>query len=138
DPANPQFMQEIYTTGESSRGRRDTHKMQWDCASGIAYLNGTAEGWNAHRVLRIFDLGTPEEPRHIRDFGIAGMPPGSDDAAYTAGLHQPLAYGNRVFLGYGASSNGVVQIVDRARLINGNPEVPEDQRFEPTPENLLY
>jgi hypothetical protein len=137
DPANPQFLREIYTTGESNRARRDTHKMHWDCASGIAYLNGTPEGWNAHRVLRVFDMSTPEEPRHIRDFGLDGMQPGGT-ADYTAGLHQPLAYGNRVFLGYGASGDGVVQILDRDRLLNGDPEAPEDQRFEPTAENLVY
>jgi hypothetical protein len=29
---------------ESERGDRETHKFQWDCTSGIAYLNGTVDG----------------------------------------------------------------------------------------------
>jgi len=137
DPASPQFIREIYSTGVTDRGRRDTHKMQWDCASGIAYLNGTPEGWRASRVLQIFDLSTPEEPRFVRTFGLDGWQPGAS-APYVAGLHQPLAYGNRVFLGHGASSNGVVQILDRDKLLNGDPAVPEAERLAPTAPNLLY
>ena len=44
DPAEPRFMLTIATTGvsarpESSRGNRETHKMQWECESGIGYFN---------------------------------------------------------------------------------------------------
>ena len=47
DPAKPLFLRTIAETGtssrpESERGDRETHKFQWDCATGIAYLNGTA------------------------------------------------------------------------------------------------
>ena len=47
DPAKPAFLRTIAETGvssrpESERGDRETHKFQWDCATGIAYLNGTA------------------------------------------------------------------------------------------------
>ena len=38
--------------------------------------------------------------------------------------------GNRVYFGYGTDKRGVVQIVDRDKLLNGPKE--------PTPENLLY
>ena len=45
DPKSPRFVTTIAETGMSSRpnsdrGNRETHKFQWDCASGIAYLNG--------------------------------------------------------------------------------------------------
>ena len=40
------------------------------------------------------------------------------------------AAGNRVFFGYGTNKGGIVQIVDREKLING--------RKEPRPENLRH
>jgi hypothetical protein len=70
DPASPRFLVTIAETGTSSRprsdrGDRETHKFQWDCASGIAYLNGTAPRWRVTRVLQAFDLADPARPRHI-------------------------------------------------------------------------
>ena len=74
------FLRTIAETGtssrpESERGDRETHKFQWDCATGIAYLNGTAPGWRVTRVLQVFDLGDPTAPKHVRDFGLAGYEP---------------------------------------------------------------
>ena len=135
DPADPVFMSTIYTTGLSEGGERETHKIQWECESGIAYLNGTPEGWRETRILQLFDLGNPDEPRHIRDFGLIGTEPGSTGPIATQ-LHQPFVNGNRLYLGYGASSNGVMQIVDVDKLLNGDPNAEDP--FAPTPENLLY
>jgi len=145
DPAAPTFLLTIAETGhsarpESNRGTRETHKMQWDCQSGIAYLNGTPpEGWGVTRILQAFDMGRPEEPRHIRDFGLEGWQPGSDEpfpAPNVAGLHQPFVVGNRMYLGYESGGNGVLQILDRDKFLSGNPEA--DDPLAPTPENLLY
>jgi hypothetical protein len=135
DPAAPAFISMVYTTGMSDRGRQQTHKIQWDCETGLAYLNGTPEGWRVLRVLQLFDMSNPEAPRHIRDFALDGSQPGATGDAPTA-LHQPFAVGNRVYMGYGASGGGVMQILDRDRLVNGNPEAAD--RFAPTTENLLY
>jgi len=135
DPANPVFLSTVQTTGETDDGRRQTHKIQWDCETGIAYLNGTPEGWRVARVLQIYDLGNPDEPRHIRDFGLADSRPGATGPRGTA-LHQPFVNGNRVYMGYGASGNGVVQILDRDKLLSGDPQAEDP--FAPTPENLLY
>ena len=47
-------------------------------------------------------------------------------------LHGPISTGpkgNRVFFGYGTNTEGVLQIVDREKLLNGAKD--------PTPENLL-
>src|SRR5688572_2911636 len=49
NPAAPKLVTTIAETGtssrpESERGNRETHKFQWDCATGIAYMNGTAAG----------------------------------------------------------------------------------------------
>src|SRR6202008_476347 len=48
-------------------------------------------------------------------------------------LHGPISTGpagNRIYFGYGTNKGGMLQIVDRAKLINGPKE--------PTPENLRY
>jgi len=48
-------------------------------------------------------------------------------------LHGPISTGpegNRVYFGYGTNKGGVLQIVDREKLLNGPKE--------PTPENLRY
>jgi hypothetical protein len=48
-------------------------------------------------------------------------------------LHGPIStgpQGNRVYFGYGTNKGGVLQIVDREKLLNGPKE--------PTPENLRY
>ncbi|MCZ6476372.1 MAG: hypothetical protein O6700_08625 [Gammaproteobacteria bacterium] len=144
DPAEPQFLRTIATTGvsargESSRGNRETHKIQWECESGIGYFNGTAEGWRVTRLLQAFDLADPEQPRHIRDFGLVGWQPGAEGplpANSISGLHQPFVVGNRMYLGYGSGNDGTLQILDRDKFLNGDPEA--DDPFAPTPENLLY
>jgi hypothetical protein len=130
DPAAPKFLTTIAETGvssrpESERGNRETHKFQWDCATGIAYMNGTAPGWRVTRVLQAFDVSDPSSPRHIRDFGLAGYEPTSAEpmpAPQVAGLHQPFVVGNRMYLGYNSGEEGVLQIVDRERFVSGAPE----------------
>ena len=144
DPSNPEFLSTIAETGvssrpESSRGNRETHKIQWECETGIGYLNGTPEGWRVTRVLQAFDLSRPEEPRHIRDFGLVGWQPDAGGAMpeYSiSGLHQPFAHGNYLYLGYGSGNNGTLQILDKERFLNGDPTAADP--FAPTPENLLY
>jgi hypothetical protein len=46
-----------------------------------------------------------------------------------APIHGPISYKGRVYFAHGSSNTGTIQIVDRDKLINGNPA--------PTPENLL-
>jgi hypothetical protein len=138
DPARPAFVSTIAETGvssrpESARGNRETHKFQWDCESGIAYLNGTAQGWRVTRVLQAFDLGNPEAPRHIRDFALPGWEPSAEGEypePQVAGLHQPFVVGNRMYLGYNSGEEGVLQILDRDKFLNGDsaaaaPLVPD-------------
>ncbi len=144
DPAEPEFMSTIAVTGfssrpESSRGNRETHKIQWDCETGIGYFNGTPEGWRVTRVLQAFDLSNPNETRHIRDFGLVGWEPtaeGPFPAYVISGLHQPLAFGDRIYVGYGSGNDGTLQILDRDKFLNGDPEAEDP--LAPTPENLLY
>lgn len=144
DPGAPKFVITIAETGTSSRpqsqrGNRETHKFQWDCASGIAYMNGTPQGWRVTRLLHVFDVGNPLKPRHIRDFGLAGYEPtapGPFPHPREAGLHQPFVVGNRVYLGYNSSGDGVLQILDRDKLLRGDPNSSDP--FAATPVNLRY
>jgi hypothetical protein len=130
DPAAPRFVTTIAETGVSSRpdserGNRETHKFQWDCATGIAYLNGTAAGWRVTRVLQAFDLSDPVAPKHIRDFGLVGHEPsatGPYPEPQVAGLHQPFVVGERMYLGYNSGEEGVLQILDTQKFLTGDAE----------------
>ena len=51
-------------------------------------------------------------------------------------MHGPIAYKNRVYFAYGTGAAGALQIVDRDRLLAGEPGAAD--RFAPTRENLLY
>jgi hypothetical protein len=67
---------------------------------------------------------------HIRDFGIPGQEPGTAGEVPTE-LHGGIStgpQGNRVYFGYGTNKGGILQILDRKKLLEGPKE--------PTPENL--
>src|SRR6266849_8605021 len=114
-----------------------THKNWWECETGIAYLvsDGRPAGWRTHRMTKIYDLSDPAQPRFIRDFGLPGQQPGASGSA-PEGLHWPIAVRNRVYIAYGTGAKGVLQIVDRDKLLKGNTQAAEP--FAPTVENLLY
>jgi len=112
-------------------GLSDTHKSWWECDSGTAYLVSGVPGWRSSRVTQVFDLADPRRPRHIRDFGLPGQQPGARGAV-PVGLHGPISARperNRVYFGYGVNHGGVLQIVDRERLLRGDAA--------PTEANLL-
>jgi len=144
DPARPKFVTTIAETGVSSRpksdrGNRETHKFQWDCATGVAYMNGTAAGWRVTRVLQAYDVSDPPHPRHIRDFALEGYEPdaaGPDPEPAVAGLHQPFVVANRMYLGYNSGDEGVLQILDTAKFLAGDPKARD--KFAPTPANLAF
>ena len=119
------------------KGLEHTHKNWWECDTGIAYLvsDGRPFGWRTNRMMKIYDLGDPVRPRFIRDFGLPGQQPGASGAA-PEGLHGPIAFRNRVYIAYGTGARGVLQIVDRDKLVKGDP--PAADPFAPTVENLLY
>jgi hypothetical protein len=80
----------------------------------------------------VFDLSDPAKPVKIRDFGLVGQQPGTSGTVPTD-LHGMIStgpQGNRVYFGYGTNKGGVLQIVDREKLLKGPKE--------PTPENLRY
>jgi hypothetical protein len=113
-------------------GVKGTHKNWWECDTGIAYLVSGAEGWRTRRMTQVYDLSDPAHPVKIRDFGLPGQQPGATGEAPTE-LHGPISTGpagNRVYFGYGTNKGGMLQIVDRGKLLDGPKE--------PTAQNLAY
>jgi hypothetical protein len=111
-------------------GLKGTHKNWWECDTGIAYLVSGREGWRTRRMTEVYDLSDPASPKKIRDFGLAGQEPGASGDVPTE-LHGPIStgpQGNRVYFGYGTNKGGILQIVDRKKLLEGPKE--------PTPANL--
>ncbi|TMH62141.1 MAG: hypothetical protein E6H53_00130 [Betaproteobacteria bacterium] len=132
--------QEIWDVGDPAKPRlvtrlgplQGTHKNWWECDTGIAYLVSGTSGWRTRRMTQVYDLSDPAKPRFIRNFGLAGQQPGATGEVPVE-LHGPISTGpsgNRVYFGYGTNKNGIVQIVDRKKLLEGPPD--------PTPANLLY
>ena len=110
----------------------DTHKSWWECDTGIAYLVSGVPGWRVNRMTEVYDMGDPEHPTKIRDFGLPGQQPGAT-GPIPEQLHGMISLGaqaNRIYFGYGTNKNGILQIVDRDKLLHGPKE--------PTAESLLY
>ena len=121
DPASPTFVRTVAEMGRTPSGEQHTHKNWWECDTGVAYLVGTADGWRAPRILQVYDLADPAAPRRIRDFSLPGaQPDASGPIPGGSGLHEAVRLGDRVYMSYGTSRDGVVQILDRQRLLNGD------------------
>src|SRR5947209_2960033 len=126
DPAKPSRVTVVVS------GLKDTHKSWWECDTGIAYLVGGDPAWRTPRMTKIYDLSDPAHPVFIRDFGLPGQQPGATVNPVPTDLHGPISMPklNRVYFGYGTGRYGVVQIVDRKKLLEGPKE--------PTDANLRY
>jgi len=130
DPKNPVLLSSPIT------GQTDTHKNWWECDTGIAYLVGAAPGWRTSRMTQIFNLANPSNPQFIRNFGLPSQEPGSTGPVEVQ-LHGPYRLGNRVYFGYGTATNGILQIVDRDKLLN-DPSLTPSTRLAPTVAQLVY
>jgi len=125
DPGHPALVTRVV------EGLKGTHKSWWECETGIAYLVSGVPGWRVTRMTEVYDLSDPAHPVKIRDFGLPGQQPGSEGPVPTA-LHGmiSLPQANRIYFGYGTNANGILQIVDRNKLLQGPKE--------PTDDNLRY
>jgi hypothetical protein len=167
DPAAPTFVTTVIG------GLQNTHKSWWECDTGIAYLvaGKTADGFhvgggNTQHVY-VYDLSNPHKPVFIRQFGLVGQQPSASassqpcanapsDTCYEGAVwppgpvHGPISMGttvNRVYLPYGVSTDGVIQIVDRSKLVYGcrrsgstgaNPSASADCANNPTQADMLW
>jgi hypothetical protein len=141
-------------------GIRNTHKLWWECKSGLAFMPGSrgdlgpAQTWRVGQQMVIYDWSNPHNgapPVYIRTFGLPGAEPGSTGPLPPT-LHgpistyehpmagQPLAraagpddvIGNRIYMAYGVGDDGVLQILDRKKLLppayggtwTGDPDNP--------------
>jgi hypothetical protein len=121
DPGKPKKLTTVLD------GLRDTHKSWWECDSGIAYLVSGKPGWRAKRMGQVYDLSDPSEPVFVRDFGLPGQQPGAT-GPQPSDMHGAMSTGpkgNRVYVAYGTTKSGVIEILDRDKLIHG-PKEPTD------------
>ena len=133
DPAHPTHLVTILD------GLSNTHKNWWECDTGIAYLvaNKKEEGWKGQH-LKIYDLSDPAHPKYIRDFGLLGQQPSATSHEGVVGgiaIHGAMSAGvtkNRVYAAYGTGANGVIQILDRQKLLHDF-----EDPVKPTTEEML-
>jgi hypothetical protein len=146
NPASPQPIHTVSTGNPIVSGLTDTHKSWWECDTGVAYLVSGDPDWRTGRMTKIFNLSDPANPVFIRDFGLNGQQPGAVGPVPTQ-LHGPISLGpnglpdgsgkNRVYFGYGTGSNGIIQIVDRDKLLN-DPSLTPATRHMPTVAQLAF
>ncbi len=136
--SNPSLLKEV-------KGIRSTHKDWWECTTGIAYMPGSrgdlgaAKTWRQSQSMVIYDWSNPHNgnpPIYIRTFGLPGGEPGSVEEIPPS-LHGPISafehpnaagalaraagpddvIGNRIYMAYGVGDDGVLQILDRKKLL---------------------
>ena len=159
DPANPKDVLTVRggnplvgaQTGAPG-AMASTHKSWWEPDTGIAYVIGSrgddqAKGWRPSHHVMIYDLSDPSKPKFIRDWALDGHQPGGKLPPYftdSPAIHGPISTGpagNRVYMAYGTGSNGVLQIVDRAKLLSSAPDdfkSAEVGRLVLNPENGVH
>jgi hypothetical protein len=135
NPLRPQLLSTV-------SGLTSTHKSWWECDTGIAWLvagaNGAnPDGWTTNQHVKIYDFSNPASPRYIRDIGLVGQNPGSSVTTQTSGIHGPIValtnpmnkddFVNRAYMPYGTESHGVIQIVDRSKVLPENYETSAGQ-----------
>jgi hypothetical protein len=150
------------------RGIRNTHKLWWECKSGLAFMPGsksTGQLWRQGQSMVIADWSNPKSPQYIRTFGLPGGQPGSKGAVPPS-LHGPIStfehpqagtslargataddvIGNRIYLAYGVGDDGVLQILDRKKLLPAphgtwdgtNPDTPTEKELTDPQAGILY
>ena len=137
DPSDPALVTTVAQMGRTPDGRQNTHKTWWECDTGLAYLVGTVDGWRAPRIVQAFDLATPAAPRRVRDFSLDGVQPDtSGPVPGGSGVHEVVRVDNRLYVSYGTSRDGVLQIVDRNRFLRGDPRAAAP--LAPSPAALQF
>lgn len=154
------------------RGVRNTHKQWWECNTGIAYLPGSLDvpessgnRWRVGQQMVVVDWSDPANPQYIRTFGLPGAQPGASGPLPTT-LHGPISahehpnrdmklargatandiVGNRIYLAWGVGDDGVLQILDRAKLLpashggswSGSPDRPTEAELVEPVAGILY
>lgn len=151
------------------RNLRNTHKPWWECKTGIAYLPGSmgppAPQWRRGQSMLIVDWSNPSSPTYLRTAGLPGGQP-SGTGPVPPSLHGAIsAYehphaadmlargatpndviGNRIYAAYGVGGDGVLQVLDRNKLLPvsaggswvGNADDPSNAELEAAQTAILY
>jgi LVIVD repeat-containing protein len=158
------------------RGIRNTHKLWWECNTGIAYLPGskdvpasTGQRWRQGQSMVIVDWSDPAQPPiYLRTHGLPGGQPSGTGPTPTS-LHGPISahehpnaagklararpdpagvddvIGNRLYLAWGVGDDGVLQILDRKKLLpppygvwSGDPDNPTNEQLDSAQAGILY
>src|SRR5882762_5381012 len=123
------------------RRLRNTHKMWWECKTGIAYMPGSRDvpapnRWRTGQSMVVADWSNPASPQYVRTYGVVGAQPDGTGGIPNS-LHGPISthehpnaagmlargagpddvIGNRVYLAWGVGDDGILQIVDRKKLL---------------------
>lgn len=148
------------------RGTRNTHKHWWECNTGIAYLPGSKvePAWRQRQSMMIVDWSNPASPIYLRTHGLpGGQPSGAGPtppslhgpisshehpnaaAALARGATQDDVIGNRLYLAYGVGDDGVLQVLDRKKLLpppygtwSGHPDNPTNEELESAQTSILW
>jgi len=150
------------------RNLRNTHKHWWECSTGIAYLPGSkgapAKPWRQGQSMMIVDWSNPTTPIYLRTHGLRGAQPSgtgpvppSLHGAISAHEHPNAAgslaraagpddtIGNRIYGAWGVGDDGVLQILDRKKLLpppygtfSGDPDDPTNEQLEAPQASVLY
>jgi len=148
------------------RGLSSTHKNYWECQTGIAYLPGSvaAQAWRQPQSMIIVDWSNPASPVYLRTHGLPGaqptgtgpIPPSLHGAI--SGREHPNAsgrlargattsdiIGNRVYAAWGVGDDGVLQVLDRSKLLPppygtfvGDKNNPTNEQLNSAQTSILY
>jgi hypothetical protein len=159
------------TLAAAQRNLRNTHKHWWECNTGIAYLPGSKNAsfglplWRQGQSMLIVDWSNPTQPPiYLRTHGLPGGQP-SGTGPVPPSLHGPISahehpdadnrlargattddvIGNRIYTAWGVGDDGVLQVLDRTKLLPspygtfiGNPDNPTDDELEAPQTSILY
>jgi len=157
------------TLAGALRNIRNTHKVWWECNTGIAYMPGSRSDapqlWRQGQSMVVADWSKPASPVYIRTFGLPGGQPGATGANSTS-LHGPISahehpnasgkltrgagpddvIGNRIYAAWGVGDDGVLQILDRKKLLppslggtwTGSPDLPTEADLLAPQTGILY
>jgi len=146
------------------RGIRSTHKLWWECKTGLAFMPGsksTPPLWRQSQSMVIADWRNPAAPVYIRTFGLpGGQPEPNGSGPVPPSLHGPIStfehpqkgtslargasaadvIGNRIYLAYGVGDDGVLQILDRDKLLSSkaSQDNPTNADLEAPQVGILY
>ena len=156
------------------RHLRATHKPWWECNTGVAYLPGSKDSsfglplWRQSQSMLIVDWAIPASPAIVRTYGLPGSQPTATGpgapslhGAISAHEHPNAAgklargatpddiIGNRVYAAWGVGDDGVMQILDRKKLLpplsggrggayNGSADSPTEAELVSAQAGILY